>query len=117
MLKFQRDLLAISRRLAQRRIRVRASDRPRGKPSRWVCVLSSGEVAALMRNGILPCCKKHNHLRFLKAVKMVADDLACTVGEEFGLHAVIEHSSNGYVWKTRKSDGVNVRQMRRLVQG
>lgn len=117
MLKFQRDLLAISRRLAQRRTTFRAIDRSRGKSSRWVCVLNPGEVAALTRNGILPCCKKHTHLPFHKAVKMIADDLACTVAEEFGLTAIIEHSSNGYVWKTRKSDGVNVRQMRRLVQG
>jgi hypothetical protein len=79
MLKFQRDLLAISRRLAQRRIKIQESDRPRGKSSRLrVCVHLLDEAIALMRKGILPCCKKHNHLRFLKAVKMVADDLACT---------------------------------------
>jgi hypothetical protein len=118
MFKFQRDLLAISRRLAQRRIKIQESDRPRGKSRGLrVCVISNDEAIALMRKGILPCCTKHTHQPFLKAVKMVADDLACTIGEEFGLAAIIEHSSNGYVWKTRKSDGVSVRQMRRVVQG
>jgi hypothetical protein len=85
--------------------------------SRWVCSLTYDEVAALSNYGIKPSCEHHEHLSFYKALKMITSDLACTVGEDVGLNAIVEHRSNGYVWKTRSSAGTNVRQMVRLVQG
>lgn len=84
---------------------------------RHVCKLSNEEVLALRIYGIMPDHNSHQHLRRNKAIEMIETDMACIVGEEYGLQAIIEHSSNNYVWKTRDSGGVNCRQMVRLVQG
>jgi hypothetical protein len=87
--------------------------------SRWICLLSFDEVLALQNYGRMPNCrdKHHKHISRHKALTMIETDLACTVGEEHGINAIVEHSSNGYVWKTRMSGGYNVRQLVRLVQG
>ena len=98
---------------------VKVIERPRSSRSRYICLLTYEEAAALHLHGILPSCESghHRHVTFNKAIEMIANDLACTVGEEHGLVAIVEHLSNGYVWKSRMSGGVKVRQMRRLVQG
>lgn len=85
--------------------------------AKTVCLLSQGEAAAIREYQTIPDHTKHKHLYPITAIMMIAADLACTVGEELGIKAVVEHVSNNYVWKTRQSGGYNVKQFTRLVQG
>jgi hypothetical protein len=83
---------------------------------RGVCVLSQEEVKAFHLHGIIPNHKQHKHISTAKAINLVVSDLAYAL-EADGVNAVVEHLSNGYVWKSRMSAGYNVRQMVRLVRG
>lgn len=83
---------------------------------RGVCRLSPEEVAAFAIYGIIPNHKAHKHISTVKAIQLVVNDQAYAL-EAPGVNAIVEHASNGYVWKSRMSGGYNVRQMVRLVQG
>jgi hypothetical protein len=82
--------------------------------TRGICQLSYSEAKAFQLHQHTPNCKNHRHIAKKKAILLIQSDLWYEVD---GLSAITEFVSNGYVWKSRLSEGFNVRQMRRLVQG
>jgi hypothetical protein len=86
--------------------------------SKTICKLTHGELIALQQHGIFPNCKNHHHCSKSEAINLVLKDEAYPVTGFPGFeNAIVEHESNGYVWKTRPSSGYSVRQLVRVVQG
>jgi hypothetical protein len=82
-----------------------------------ICLLSIQEVARLINYGELPRCNEHHHLPFFDALRGIRNDEFVSVGEEFGLAAVTEQSSNNRTWRGRSSEGYQVMQLVRIQKG
>ena len=76
-----------------------------------ICLLNQLELRVLEVNGQLPCCDQHHHLSPSDAVAGCLIDLYTPVGEEYGIWAVVEQTSNDRCWRPTLSGSIEVQQL------